>query len=85
MSLTDPEENALELRHIDTHFHVEMVPDKKPFLELINGCGGPFMWDDLAILDDPSWIAESFAQNLHTCRTNDAYEKKKGHDLYENG
>ena len=60
----------------DRHFY-EPEEESKPFIEFLHSWGGKWMWEDLRLDEDPSWIVECLRNKTLTCVTDGSYMKDK--------
>ena len=55
----EPEDNVLELRLTGEVFCTAEDPEAKYFIDIIQEWSGVWMWGDLILPEDPSWVADA--------------------------
>lgn len=68
----------------DSHFY-EPEEESKPFIEFLQSWRGKWMWEDLRLDKDPSWIVECLRKKTLTCVTDGSYMKDKAANICSAG
>ena len=73
----DNVEAYVKLRCTGNRHFYEPEEEIKPFIEFLYSWGGKWMWEDLRLDEDPSWIVECLRNKTLTCVTDGSYMKDK--------
>ena len=67
-----------------TQFY-EHAENDRSFLDILNSYGGEWMWKDLHMNEDSSWVAECLENNTLVCVTDGLYQKELAPELCSAG
>ena len=78
-------DDRIKLRYTGPCLPVEEDAETHTFIEYLKGWGGVWMWEDLMMTGDPSWLKESMERGTLLCCTDGSYDPMRGKQLSEAG
>ena len=78
-------EEKLKMTCTGTTQFYEHGENNRSFLDILNSWGGEWMWKDLHMNEDSSWVAECLENNTLVCVTDGSYQKELAPELCSAG